>query len=139
MDFLSDRINGLSESQTIKMAKMGRALAAKGVDVINLSFGEPDFNTPDHIKLAAKKAIDDNFSFYTPVPGYPDLRQAIADKLKRENDLSYDADQIVVSTGAKQSLANAVMCLVDPGDEVIVPTPYWVSYSEMIKKGEVGT
>jgi aspartate aminotransferase len=136
MTFLSKRINNLSESQTIKMAKLGRELTAQGVDVINLSFGEPDFFTPDHIKEAAKKAIDDNYSYYTPVSGYPDLRKAIVQKLQNENGLSYDIDQIVVSTGAKQSLANAVMCLVDPGDEVIVPTPYWVSYSEMIKLAE---
>jgi aspartate aminotransferase len=136
MSYLSKRINNLSESQTIKMAKLGRELAAKGVDVINLSFGEPDFNTPDEVKKAAKLAIDENYSYYTPVSGYPDLRKAIAEKLKRENDLDYSFDQIVVSTGAKQSLANAVMCLVDPGEEVIVPTPYWVSYSEMIKLAE---
>lgn len=136
MSYLSKRINNLSESQTIKMAKLGRELAAKGVDVINLSFGEPDFPTPDVIKEAAKKAIDENYSYYTPVSGYPELRKAIVEKLKRENGLEYTFDQIVVSTGAKQSLANAVMCLVDPGDEVIVPTPYWVSYSEMIKLAE---
>ncbi|RYG37041.1 MAG: aminotransferase class I/II-fold pyridoxal phosphate-dependent enzyme, partial [Chitinophagaceae bacterium] len=136
MSFLSDRINNLSESQTIKMAKMGRALTAQGVDVINLSFGEPDFNTPDGVKKAAKEAIDDNFSFYTPVSGYPELRQAISNKLKQENNLDYAADQIVVSTGAKQCLANAVLCLINPGDEVVVPTPYWVSYSEMIKLAE---
>eukprot|EP01133_Synstelium_polycarpum_P014701 gene14701-17378_t len=136
MTFLSKRINNLSESQTIKMAKLGRELAAKGIDVINLSFGEPDFFTPEHVKEAAKTAIDENYSYYTPVSGYPELRKAIAEKLSRENGLSYDFDQIVVSTGAKQSLANAVMCLVDPGDEVIVPTPYWVSYSEMIKLAE---
>lgn len=136
MTFLSQRISNLSESQTIKMAKLGRELAAKGVDVINLSFGEPDFFTPDKVKEAAKKAIDENYSYYTPVSGYPDLRKAIVEKLQNENGLSYGIDQIVVSTGAKQSLANAVMCLVDPGDEVIVPTPYWVSYSEMIKLAE---
>lgn len=136
MTFLSQRISNLSESQTIKMAKLGRELAAKGVDVINLSFGEPDFFTPDNVKEAAKKAIDENYSYYTPVSGYPDLRKAIVEKLQNENGLSYGIDQIVVSTGAKQSLANAVMCLVDPGDEVIVPTPYWVSYSEMIKLAE---
>lgn len=136
MTFLSNRINNLSESQTIKMAKLGRELAAKGVDVINLSFGEPDFFTPDHVKEAAKKAIDENYSYYTPVSGYPELRKAIVEKLARENNLNYGIDQIVVSTGAKQSLANAVLCLVNPGDEVIVPTPYWVSYSEMIKLAE---
>ncbi|WP_199140717.1 pyridoxal phosphate-dependent aminotransferase [Pedobacter sp. ASV12] len=136
MTFLSRRIRNLSESQTIKMAKLGRELAAKGIDVINLSFGEPDFFTPDNVKAAAKKAIDENYSYYTPVSGYPDLRKAITAKLQRENGLSYEIDQIVVSTGAKQSLANAVMCLIDPDDEVIVPTPYWVSYSEMIKLAE---
>jgi aspartate aminotransferase len=136
MTFLSKRINNLSESQTIKMAKLGRELTAKGIDVINLSFGEPDFFTPEHVKEAAKKAIDENYSYYTPVSGYPELRKAIVEKLKNENGLAYNFDQIVVSTGAKQSLANAVMCLVDPGEEVIVPTPYWVSYSEMIKLAE---
>ena len=136
MTFLSQRINNLSESQTIKMAKLGRELTAKGIDVINLSFGEPDFFTPEHVKEAAKKAIDENYSYYTPVSGYPELRKAVVEKLKNENGLDYTFDQIVVSTGAKQSLANAVMCLVDPGQEVIVPTPYWVSYSEMIKLAE---
>ena len=136
MTFLSKRINNLSESQTIKMAKLGRELTAKGIDVINLSFGEPDFFTPEHVKEAAKKAIDENYSYYTPVSGYPELRKAIVEKLKNENGLTYTFDQIVVSTGAKQSLANAVMCLVNPGEEVIVPTPYWVSYSEMIKLAE---
>jgi aspartate aminotransferase len=136
MSILSRRINNLSESQTIKMAKLGRELSAKGVDVINLSFGEPDFFTPDAVKTAAKKAIDENYSYYTPVSGYPDLRKAITAKLKRENDLDYTFDQIVVSTGAKQSLSNAILCLINPGDEVIVPTPYWVSYSEMIKLAE---
>jgi aspartate aminotransferase len=130
---LSDKINNLSESATIKMAKLGRELTAKGVNVISLSFGEPDFPTPNHIKEAAKKAMDDNYTYYSPVPGYPDLRKAIVNKLKEENNLDYDISQIVVSTGAKQSLANAIMCLVNPGDEVIIPTPYWVSYSEMVK------
>ncbi|HUH19010.1 pyridoxal phosphate-dependent aminotransferase [Albibacterium sp.] len=130
---LSDKINNLSESATIKMAKLGRELTAKGVNVISLSFGEPDFPTPNHIKEAAKKAMDDNFTYYSPVPGYPDLRKAIVNKLKEENNLDYDISQIVVSTGAKQALANAIMCLVNPGDEVIIPTPYWVSYSEMVK------
>ncbi len=136
MSILSRRINNLSESQTIKMAKLGRELSAKGIDVINLSFGEPDFFTPEAVKAAAKKAIDENYSYYTPVSGYPDLRKAVTDKLKRENDLVYTFDQIVVSTGAKQSLSNAILCLINPGDEVIVPTPYWVSYSEMIKLAE---
>ncbi|GAB3916543.1 pyridoxal phosphate-dependent aminotransferase [Mucilaginibacter boryungensis] len=136
MSILSDRINNLAESATIKMAKMGRELAAKGVDVISLSFGEPDFHTPEHVKDAAKKAMDDNFTYYTPVAGYPDLRKAISKKLKDENGLDYDASQIVVSTGAKQAIANAVLCLVNPGDEVIIPTPYWVSYSEVVKLAE---
>ncbi len=136
MGVLSDRINNLAESATIKMAKMGRELAAKGVDVISLSFGEPDFHTPEHVKDAAKKAMDDNFTYYTPVAGYPDLRKAIAKKLNDENNLDYDHSQIVVSTGAKQAIANAVLCLVNPGDEVIIPTPYWVSYSEVVKLAE---
>lgn len=133
---LSDRIQNLSESATIKMAKLGRELSAKGVDVISLSFGEPDFHTPDHIKEAAKQAMDKNFTYYTPVAGYPDLRAAIAKKLKTENGLDYDASQIVVSTGAKQAIANALLCLVNPGEEVIIPTPYWVSYSEVVKLAE---
>jgi aspartate aminotransferase len=136
MSTLSNRINNLSESATIKMAKMGRELAAKGVDVISLSLGETDFYTPDFVKAAAKEAIDKNFSYYTPVAGYPELRKEIAAKLKRENNLDYDFDQIVVSTGAKQSLANAILCVVNPGDEVIIPTPYWVSYSELVKLAE---
>lgn len=133
MSALSNRINNLSESATIKMAKLGRELAAKGVDVISLSFGEPDFHTPEHIKDAAKKAMDENYTYYTPVSGYPELRKAIVKKLKDENNLDYDVSQIVVSTGAKQALANAVLCLVNPGEEVIIPTPYWVSYSEIVK------
>lgn len=136
MSALSNRINNLSESATIKMAKLGRELAAKGVDVISLSFGEPDFHTPEHIKEAAKKAMDQNFTYYTPVSGYPDLRKAIAVKLKNENGLDYDFSQIVVSTGAKQAIANAILCLINPGDEVIIPTPYWVSYSEVVKLAE---
>jgi aspartate aminotransferase len=132
MNILSDRINNLSESATLKMTKLGRELAAKGVNVISLSVGEPDFNTPEHVKEAAKKALDDNFTRYSPVPGYPDLRQAIANKLKTENNLDYDISQIVVSTGAKQSLSNVILTLINPGDEVIIPTPYWVSYSEMV-------
>ena len=130
---LSDKSNNLSESATIKMAKLGRELTAEGVNIISLSFGEPDFPTPTHIKEAAKKAMDDNYTYYSPVSGYPDLREAIVNKLKTENNLDYEISQIVVSTGAKQSLANAIMCLVNPGDEVIIPTPYWVSYSEMVK------
>lgn len=136
MSILSDRINNLSESATLKMTKLGRELAAKGVNVISLSVGEPDFNTPDHVKEAAKKALDDNFTRYSPVPGYPELRQAIVNKLKTENNLDYDASQIVVSTGAKQSLSNVILTLINPGDEVIIPTPYWVSYSEMVTLAE---
>lgn len=133
---LSDRINSLSESATLKMTKLGRELTAKGINVISLSVGEPDFNTPDHVKEAAKRALDDNFTRYSPVPGYPDLRKAIVDKLKNENGLDYDISQIVVSTGAKQSLSNAILTLINPGDEVIIPTPYWVSYSEMVTLAE---
>jgi len=136
MSILSDRINNLSESATLKMTKLGRELAAKGVNVISLSVGEPDFNTPDHVKEAAKKALDENFTRYSPVPGYPDLRQAIVNKLKTENNLDYDISQIVVSTGAKQSLSNVILTLINPGDEVIIPTPYWVSYSEMVTLAE---
>ena len=136
MSILSDRINNLSESATLKMTKLGRELAAKGVNVISLSVGEPDFNTPEHVKEAAKKALDDNFTRYSPVPGYPDLRQAIVNKLKTENNLDYDISQIVVSTGAKQSLSNVILTLINPGDEVIIPTPYWVSYSEMVTLAE---
>ena len=134
--YLSNRINELSESATLKMTKLGRELAAKGINVISLSVGEPDFNTPDNVKEAAKKALDDNFTRYSPVPGYPELRQAIVDKLKNENGLSYEPSQIVVSTGAKQSLSNVILTLINPGDEVIIPTPYWVSYSEMVVLAE---
>ncbi|WP_400191811.1 pyridoxal phosphate-dependent aminotransferase [Hymenobacter sp. B81] len=133
---LSDRLNAMQESQTIGMAKKARELAAQGIDVISLSFGEPDFQTPQYIKDAAKQAIDAGYTFYTPVPGYPELRQAIADKLLRENQLTYQPENIVVSTGAKQALANAVMSLINPGDEVIVFAPYWVSYEEMVKLAE---
>ena len=133
MNYLSDRINLLSESETLAMTRRSRELRAQGFDVINLSIGEPDFDTPEHVKEAAKEAIDQNYSHYTPVPGYPELRQAIVQKLKRDNQLEYTSEQIVVSTGAKQSLANAIMCLVNPGDEVLIPAPYWVSYKEMIK------
>lgn len=133
MEHLSKRINNLSESQTMAMNQKTRDLQAKGVDIINLTVGEPDFFTPPHVKEAAKKAVDDNFSFYTPVNGYPELVKAIADKLKKENNLDYKADQIIVSNGAKHSLANAILCLIDEGDEVIIPAPYWVSYSELVK------
>lgn len=133
MALLSKRLNLFTESQTLKMAKLSRELKNKGVDIINLTLGEPDFTTPVHIKEAAKKAIDNNFSYYTPVVGYLDLREAICRKFKRENNLDYTPEQIVVSTGAKQSIANALLSTIDAGDEVIIPTPYWVSYSEMVK------
>src|SRR5450432_156249 len=128
---LSSILSRFSEPETLKMAKLGRELRAQGVDVIDLSLGEPDFDTPDHIKLAAKKAIDENYSHYTPVAGYLDLREAVCAKLKRDNDLDYTPDQVIISTGAKQSIANAVLSIVDAGDEVIIPTPYWVTYSEI--------
>ncbi len=130
---LSSILSRFSEPETLKMAKLSRELRAQGVDVIDLSVGEPDFDTPQHIKDAAKKAIDENWSHYTPVPGYLDLRQAICEKLKRDNNLEYKPEQIVASTGAKQSLANTMLALVDEGDEVIIPTPYWVTYSELVK------
>lgn len=136
MEHLADRLNLFSESQTLKVAKLSRELKAQGKDIISLSLGEPDFPTPDHIKIAAKKAIDDNFSYYTPVVGYLDLREAICRKFERENNLKFSPEQIVVSTGAKQSIANAVLSIINPGDEVIIPAPYWVSYSEMIKLAE---
>ncbi len=134
--YLSDRINNLSESATLKMTKLGRELASKGINVISLSVGEPDFNTPNNVKDAAKKALDENYTRYSPVPGYPELRQAIVNKLKNENGLDYEPSQIVVSTGAKQSLSNVILTLINPGDEVIIPTPYWVSYSEMVVLAE---
>ncbi|HDR68042.1 MAG TPA: pyridoxal phosphate-dependent aminotransferase, partial [Bacteroidaceae bacterium] len=136
MERLSARINALAPSATIAMNQKSQELKAKGVDVINLSVGEPDFSTPDHIREAAKKAIDGDYHHYSPVHGYADLREAIATKLKRENNLHYTSSQIVVSTGAKHALANAIMCLVDKGDEVIVPAPYWVSYIEQVKIAE---
>ena len=133
---LSDRLLAMNESATIAMAKKARELAAKGFDVINLSFGEPDFQTPQYIKDAAKKALDDGHTFYTPVPGILELRQAICDKFKRDNQLDFLPNQIVVSTGAKQALVNTLFSLVNPGDEVIVFAPYWVSYEEMVKLAE---
>ncbi len=136
MTKVSDRLNRLAESATLAMARMSRELQAKGIDVIALSLGEPDFDTPEFIKEAAKKAIDDNFSHYTPVPGLPELRSAIVAKFKRDNDLEYTVDQIVTSTGAKQSLANVCLSLLNPGDEVLLPCPYWVSYAEIIKLAE---
>ncbi|MBL7889599.1 MAG: pyridoxal phosphate-dependent aminotransferase [Bacteroidia bacterium] len=136
MSKLSDRINNLAESQTLAMAKKSRELQAKGKDIISLSIGEPDFNTPDFIKEAAKKAIDNNITRYTPVPGILDVRKAISEKFKRDNGLNYTPEQIVVSTGAKQSIANVILSMVNPGEEVIVPIPYWVSYIETIKLAE---
>jgi aspartate aminotransferase len=136
MNILSDRILSLEESQTIAMARQSRELIDSGVDIISLSLGEPDFDTPDFIKEAAKKAIDDNFSHYTPVPGLVELRRAIATKFKRDNKLAYAPDEIVASTGAKQTLAQLMLAIVNPGDEVIVPAPYWVSYFQMVKMAE---
>lgn len=130
---LSDRLNRLAPSATLAMSQKSSEMKAQGIDVINMSVGEPDFNTPDHIKEAAKKAIDDNYSRYSPVPGYPDLRKAIAAKLKNENGLDYSINEILVSNGAKQSVCNTVMALVNDGDEVIIPAPYWVSYPQMVK------
>lgn len=136
MEFLSRRVTEMAESETLAMTRIARELKAQGMDVISLSIGEPDFNTPEPIKEFAKQAIDENWSHYSPVPGYPELRKAIVEKLKRDNNLDYTMDQIIVSTGAKQSIANAVMVLVNPGDEVIIPTPYWVSYKEIVKLAE---
>ena len=136
MNQTSARLAALSESETLAMSQKSAELKAQGIDVINLSVGEPDFFTPDHIKQAAKKAVDDNFSFYSPVPGFMPLRQAIAAKLKNENGLEYTPAQISCANGAKQSVCNAILCLVDKGDEVIVPAPYWVSYVEMVKLAE---
>lgn len=136
MSFLSNRITSLTVSATLAMTTKSRELKAQGIDIINLSIGEPDFDTPDFIKIAAKKAIDENYTHYTPVPGYQELREAIANKLKRDNKLEYSADQIVVSTGAKQAISNVLFSILNPGDEVIVPAPFWVSYTEMIKLAE---
>ena len=133
MNKLSDRVNRLAPSATLAMSQKSQELKAQGVDVINMSVGEPDFNTPDAIKAAAKQAIDDNWSRYSPVPGYPSLRKAIVEKLKNENGLEFKETQISVSNGAKQAVCNAIMALVNPGDEVIVPAPYWVSYPDMVK------
>jgi aspartate aminotransferase len=129
----SSLLDKFSEPETLKMAKLGRELRAQGIDITDLSLGEPDFDTPIHIKDAAKQAIDDNFSHYTPVVGYLDVRQAVCTKLKRDNNLDFTPEQIIVSTGAKQSIANAVLALVDVGDEVVIPTPYWVTYSEIVR------
>ena len=132
MEYLSDRIKTLSVSQTLAMAQKSRELKAKGLDIINLSLGEPDFNTPDYIKEAAKKAIDDNYSKYPPVPGYDDLRIAISKKFKEENGLNYLPDQIIVSAGGKHSLINVILSIINPGDEVILLAPYWVSYRDQV-------
>lgn len=136
MNQLSNRLNSLSPSATLAMSQKSSELKAQGIDVINLSVGEPDFNTPDHIKEAAKKAIDENYSRYSPVAGYPALRNAIVEKLKKENGLEYTAAQISCANGAKQSVCNTILALVNKGDEVIVPAPYWVSYPEMVKLAE---
>ena len=132
MSVLSDCVNRLQPSATLAMSQKSAELKAQGIDIINMSVGEPDFPTPQHIKDAAKQAIDDNWTKYSPVPGYPDLRKAICDKLKNENGLDYEPAQIVVGNGAKQAVCNAIMALVNPGDEVIIPAPYWVSYPQMV-------
>ncbi|NLI24917.1 MAG: pyridoxal phosphate-dependent aminotransferase [Bacteroidales bacterium] len=136
MELLSERLRRLKPSATVAMNQKTKDLQAQGIDIINLSVGEPDFNTPDHVKEAAKKAIDENYSFYTPVAGYLELRQAIVRKLKRENNLEYKPDEIVVSNGAKHAIANTIMSLVDRGDEVIIPAPYWVSYADLVTLAE---
>src|SRR6187397_2819318 len=130
---LSSLLDRFNEPETLKMAKLSRELRSHGHDITDLSLGEPDFDTPEHIKEAAKKAIDENYSHYTPVAGYADLREAVCTKLKRDNNLDYKPENIVTSTGAKQSLANTILALCDEGDEVIIPTPYWVTYSELVK------
>lgn len=136
MEILSNRILKMAESETLAMTAKARELKAQGKDVISLSIGEPDFNTPEEIKEAAKTAIDNNFTHYPPVAGYPDLREAICHKLKRDNNLDYTPDQIVVSTGAKQGIYQLAQCLINPGDEVIIPTPFWVSYKEIVRAAE---
>ena len=132
MEYLSDRVKSLSVSQTLAMAQKSRELKAKGLDIISLSLGEPDFNTPDYIKVAAKKAIDENYTKYPPVPGYNDLRDAISRKFREENGLNYTSDQIIVSAGGKHSLINVILSIINPGDEVIILAPYWVSYYDQI-------
>ena len=136
MSQVSERLAALSPSETLAMSQKSNELKAQGIDVINLSVGEPDFFTPDFIKDAAQKAIDDNFSFYSPVPGFLSLRNAIVNKLKKENNLDFKPEQIVCSNGAKQSVCNVLLSIIGPGDEVIVPAPYWVSYVEMVKLAE---
>lgn len=133
MEILSNRVLSMAESETLAMTAKARELKAQGKDVISLSIGEPDFNTPDAVKEAAKQAIDDNFTHYPPVPGYADLKEAVCQKFKRDNGLEFTPDQIVVSTGAKQSIYQLVQCLINPGDEVIIPTPFWVSYKEFVR------
>lgn len=133
---LSSRLDRFNEPETLKMAKLGRELRSKGLDIIDLSLGEPDFDTPAHIKEAGKRAIDENYSHYPPVAGYMDLREAVCHKFKRDNNLEFKPENIIVSTGAKQSLANAVLAITDVDDEVIIPTPYWVTYSEIVKLGQ---
>lgn len=134
-EFLSNRVTSMATSQTLAMAAKARELKAEGIDIIGLSLGEPDFNTPDFIKEAAIQAINDNYNSYTPVDGYVELKDAIINKFKRDNNLTYNRSQIVVSTGAKQSLANVAMVMLNDGDEVILPCPYWVSYAEIVKLG----
>jgi aspartate aminotransferase len=136
MSNISNRLNRLSESATLAMARKTRELKAEGKSIIGLSLGEPDFNTPDFVKDAAKEGIDQNYTKYTPVEGYADLKQAIVDKFKRDNGLTYTLDQVVSSTGAKQTIANIVLSIVNPGDEVIIPAPYWVTYEEIVKLAE---
>ena len=133
---LSERLLAMEESATIAMSRKSRELKAQGLDVISLSLGEPDFHTPQFIKDAAVVAMEQNYTMYTPVPGYDDLRESISEKFRRDNNLTYDKSQIVVSTGAKQSIANVVLSLINPGDEVIIPAPYWVSYLEIVKVAE---
>ena len=136
MEQISARLLALSPSATLAMSQKSQELKAQGLDIINLSVGEPDFNTPDHIKEAAKQAVDNNFSFYTAVPGYLSLREAISKKLKEENGVDFAPTQIVVGNGAKQEICNVILAIVDKGDEVIIPTPAWVSYFEMVKLAE---
>jgi aspartate aminotransferase len=136
MGFLSERVDRINESKTIAMTKLGREYAAKGYDIISLSIGEPDFDTPEYIRSAAVEALDQGYTHYTPVAGFPELKEAIQNKFKRDNNLDFNTDQIVVSTGAKHSIMNVMLSIINPGDEVIVPTPYWVSYVDMIKYAE---
>src|SRR5215203_2150848 len=133
---LSSLLDRFNEPETLKMARLGRELRAQGKDIVDLSLGEPDFDTPAHIKEAAKKAIDENYSHYTPVAGYLDLREAICQKFQRDNNLTYKPENIVVSTGAKQSLANAVLSIIEEGDEVLIPTPFWVTYAALVQLGK---